>query len=420
MEQNSIFHERYQLLKLIGRGNFSEVWLANDLKTHLEVALKIYAPATGLDDEGLNVLAREFSLVVGVNHKNLLRPLYYDSCDRKPYLVLPYCKNGSTMKYIGKMDEHDAWLFIRDVAAGLAFLHEYEPPIIHQDIKPDNIMIGEKGEYMITDFGISTHARSTLRKSMSSAFKSAGTTAYMAPERFSRTNTPIMANDIYSVGASVFELLSGDAPFGDKGGLLQMQGAEVPELQGDYSPQMKKTIDLCLQKEPWQRPTAAQLVEYAETALNGGKIKFDEHSASNKKKTIIIASSILFCLAALISVFVVIKHNGKTTETDNSLFEQKAFIEEYDSLCFTCDSLVDAGADNNCDALLQAKSILQRIKDMEEKDSTLLKSQAISAKLQPKLEHAADAWSSAAKAQESLGESERATEYSNLAYRLRN
>ena len=144
MEQNSIFHERYQLLKLIGRGNFSEVWLANDLKTHLEVALKIYAPATGLDDEGLNVLAREFSLVVGVNHKNLLRPLYYDSCDRKPYLVLPYCKNGSTMKYIGKMDEHDAWLFIRDVAAGLAFLHEYDPPIIHQDIKPDNIMIGEK------------------------------------------------------------------------------------------------------------------------------------------------------------------------------------------------------------------------------------------------------------------------------------
>lgn len=68
MEENKLFHERYFLERMIGRGNFSEVWLAKDLKTEISVALKIYAPATGLDDQGLNIFAREFSLVVNANH----------------------------------------------------------------------------------------------------------------------------------------------------------------------------------------------------------------------------------------------------------------------------------------------------------------------------------------------------------------
>ena len=235
MEENKLFHDRYFLERLLGRGNFSEVWLAKDTKTNIPVALKIYAPATGLDDQGLNVFAREFSLVVNANHKNLLKPLYYDSYDRKPYLVLPFCKKGSILKDVGKFTEEQAWHLLRDVASGLSWLHGMNPPVIHQDIKPDNVMVGENGDFMITDFGVSTHLRSTLRKSMSSAFSSAGTIAYMAPERFGKDNTPIMANDIYSLGATTFEMLTGDTPFGDDGGLVQKKGAEIPDLKGDYS-----------------------------------------------------------------------------------------------------------------------------------------------------------------------------------------
>lgn len=274
MEEHKLFHERYFLERLLGRGNFSEVWLAKDTKTEIQVALKIYAPATGLDDNGLNIFAREFSLVVNANHKNLLKPLYYDSCDRKPYLVLPFCKEGSIIKQIGKFTEQDAWRLLRDVASGLAWLHAMNPPVIHQDIKPDNVMIGSTGDFMITDFGVSTHLKSTLRKSMSSAFSSAGTIAYMAPERFSKDNTPIMANDIYSLGATVFEMLEGDTPFGDNGGLFQMKGAEIPELKGDFSDQLKKVVNLCLQTHPWERPTAEQLEKYAEAGLRGEKIHF--------------------------------------------------------------------------------------------------------------------------------------------------
>ena len=300
MEEKKLFHDRYFMERLLGRGNFSEVWLARDTKTDIAVALKIYAPATGLDDNGLNVFAREFALVVNANHKNLLKPLYYDSFERKPYLVLPYCKDGSIMRNVGKFTEEEAWRLIRDVASGLSWLHNMNPPVIHQDIKPDNVMIGENGDFMITDFGVSTHLKSTLRKSMSAAFSSAGTIAYMAPERFGKDNTPIMANDIYSLGATVFEMLTGDTPFGNDGGLVQKKGAEVPELKGEYSSQLKKVISKCLRTNAWERPTAEQLEKYAETALKGEVIRFiDEKTFVQKNKYLIILSIIVIMIGCI-------------------------------------------------------------------------------------------------------------------------
>lgn len=315
MQENNLFHDRYFLERLLGRGNFSEVWLAKDTKTDIQVALKIYAPATGLDDAGLNVFAREFSLVVNANHKNLLKPLYYDTFDRKPYLVLPFCREGSVMKRVGKFTEADAWRFIRDVAGGLAFLHAMNPPVIHQDIKPDNVMISENGDFMITDFGVSTHVKSTLRKSMSSAFASAGTIAYMAPERFGKDNTPIMANDVYSLGATVFEMLTGDTPFGDDGGLVQRKGAEVPELQGAFSPQLKKVLDKCLKTNPWERPTAEQLEAYAAAGMKGETIRFlDEKTFFEKYKTVLSVGGAFVLLSAVAGGAWYNNHRAKVLE----------------------------------------------------------------------------------------------------------
>ena len=291
MEENQLFDERYQLIRLLGRGNFSEVWLAKDSKTHIEVALKVYAPATGLDNAGLDVFAREFSLVVNANHKNLLKPLYYDTCDRKPYLVLPFCKRGSILSQIGMFDEKQAWHLLHDVAAGLDCLHKLNPPIIHQDIKPDNVMIADDGTFMITDFGVSSHVRASLRKSMSLAFASAGTIAYMAPERFGKDNSPVMASDIYSLGATVYEMLDGDTPFGDDGGLMHKRGAEIPNIKADVSELLSQTIEKCLSLNPWDRPTAEQLEQIAADAL--AQIKKQEQAqprqpeVPQKRKTVL-------------------------------------------------------------------------------------------------------------------------------------
>lgn len=348
MEANNLFNNRYFLERLLGRGNFSEVWLAKDTKTDIKVALKIYAPATGLDDAGLNVFAREFSLVVNANHKNLLKPLYYDSFERKPYLVLPFCENGSIMKEVGKLSEQDAWRLLRDVASGLSWLHNMNPPVIHQDIKPDNVMIGENGDFMITDFGVSTHVKSTLRKSMSAAFSSAGTIAYMAPERFSKDNTPIMANDIYSLGATVYEMLTGDTPFGDDGGLIQMKGAEVPELKGDYSRQLKEVIARCLRTNPWERPTAEQLEKYAEYGMNERKITFvGDKTFWDKYKLFVIVGIIVLLVVGVISSIFIKRHQSAQLE-EQITYQTKVYNDSIQSLMdiqiAIGDSLANVGA----------------------------------------------------------------------------
>lgn len=274
----NIFDNRYEQETLLGKGAFSEVWKVRDIQTGVSLALKIYNSANGASVDGSEMLTHEFALMVNVNHKNLLRPLFYATCENRPYLILPYCESGNIGKMVGKMTEDEAWRLFRDCASALSYLHALHPPILHQDIKPANILIGDNGEYMLTDFGVSTQLKASLSRvsNQELALFSAGTVSYMAPERFSRNNLPIMANDIYSLGSTVYEMLSGFLPFGNDGGLLQKKGAEIPELQGDFSPMLKKTLDLCLQAEPWDRPTAEDLEDIANKALTHRELRWKE------------------------------------------------------------------------------------------------------------------------------------------------
>lgn len=265
LDIGQIIADRYELLKQLGRGGFSEVWLAQDKLTDVKVAIKIYAPGMGLDDAGISLFTQEFSLVFDMNHTNLLHPTYYDCWERMPYLILPFCKNGSTFKYLtenNQITENESWHLLRDVAEGLAYLHAKTPPVIHQDIKPDNILINDENGYMITDFGISARIRSTLRRKQGQE-TSGGTLAYMGPERFGPSPAPIMASDIWSLGATMYELLTGMPPYGDHGGVLQKNGADIPLIDKDYSQELKDIIYKCLALNTWDRPTAKQVADYA-------------------------------------------------------------------------------------------------------------------------------------------------------------
>ena len=261
LQENTLFANRYQLIKLLGRGGFSEVWLAKDNWTHLQIAIKVYAPGQGMDQDGLQDFCGELASVYDLNHSNLLKPQHVDTWQNMPYLIMAYCPSGSCVKRVGKMTEAELWKLIHDVAAGLAYLHEKD--VIHQDIKPDNILVDTEGNYLITDFGISTRARSTLRKSVIGGNTSGGTTAYMGPERFSRQPAPTKASDIWSFGAMAFELLEGVTPFGEIGGGMQKGGAEIPFINAPVSDALKYTIFKMLSKETWDRPTAATLVKWA-------------------------------------------------------------------------------------------------------------------------------------------------------------
>ena len=259
LQQDILFADRYRLIKRIGQGGFAEVWLADDTLADLQVAIKIYG---GMDEDGLKIFVKEINKVYHLNHTNLLKPQYVAAWNNMPYLVMTYCSAGSLEKKIGQITEQKAWKILHDVASGLAYLHSNN--IIHQDIKPANILQDDMGNYVIIDFGISTLARDTLRKSTLRGNTSAGTLAYMAPERFSKDPTPLFASDIWSLGAMLFELLEGKTPFpADFGGGMQKAGAELLDITADVSQELKSLIYKMLSLNTWDRPTATTLVEWA-------------------------------------------------------------------------------------------------------------------------------------------------------------
>ena len=282
---NKTFDSHYTLIRQLGQGGFSEVWLAHDSYMDLDVAIKIYAPGRGMDPNSIDEFRREITGVFQLNHPNLLCPKHLGIWEKMPYLIMAYCPAGSCVKRVGNTTEEEIWHLIRDVAEGLAYLHEKD--IVHQDIKPDNILINSDGNYLITDFGISTRARSTLRKSVMSTNTSAGTLAYMGPERFSAQPAPTKASDIWSLGAMTYELIEGITPFPtDLGGGMQKSGAEIPLIEAQVSDTLKFTIFKMLSKETWDRPTAATLVEWSK---NPNLIQVD-HTIFTKKDTIVPSS----------------------------------------------------------------------------------------------------------------------------------
>lgn len=262
-----LLDDRYYLKRFIGSGSFGEVWVAVDRETDIEVAVKLYL---SMGSAGQDDFKKEFQLAFELNHTNLLHANYLGSTaeDNRAYIVMPYCPEGSVSKSAGKMSEKELWKFIRDTASGLAYLHEQVPPIIHQDIKPDNILISKTGDYLITDFGISKQLKNSLRQS-AVRLNSAGAVAYMGPERFSNGYRAVKASDIWSLGATVYELATGELPFCGLGGGMQKNGADMPELPGEFSDEFRFAVLSCMSLETWERPTARQLESFADAVLNG-------------------------------------------------------------------------------------------------------------------------------------------------------
>ena len=266
LQENTIIDNHYQLKQRIGRGSFGEVWLATDTYLGHDVALKFYV---AMDNNGRQEFRDEYLKVYRLKHNNLLTPSHYAEWNDQPYLELEYCP-ASAAAQLGQIDEPTLWRFIADVAAGMAYMHATVPPLVHQDIKPANILQKADGHYAITDFGISVSLRSTmLRQSGREATNSVGgSIPYMGPELFGAKPVPIMASDVWALGVTIYEMATGTLPFMGQGGIMLKNGADLPVLEG-FSPDLNSLMQSCLAKEPWDRPTAAKIVEQAAQHSSG-------------------------------------------------------------------------------------------------------------------------------------------------------
>lgn len=188
----------YRIEKLLNRGGFGRVWLAYDTILNRDVAIKelIEVDETRIDD-----FVREMQIVANLGHHNIIKIHQAIPQDENFYLVMEYCPAGSIKEELQKVEKmpYDQVVSVAiAICAALEAVHSQG--IVHHDIKPANIMIGGDGTVKISDFGI--------------ANTSGGTLYYMAPELFDKDCDPDdIRADIYSLGITLFELLTGKVPF---------------------------------------------------------------------------------------------------------------------------------------------------------------------------------------------------------------
>ena len=288
--QNDLFAHRYRLKERLGGGGFSEVWLVYNETAGIEQALKVY---TGVGKEGAEIFRSEFIKVYHLSHPRILRATEFDFYKEHPYLVMPYCKQGTALSMLGNMREKELARVMRDIGGALAYIHTPKVNLVHKDVKPDNFLINLDGEYLLADFGISSILRKKLREDAelrgTTTSSGAGVTpiAYRAPEYFEKNahlQDPVKSTDVWAFGASLYELATGQQPFGQLGGSAMFNNPIPPDLPNKFSSGLNRILKQCMAKQTWERPLASDLEKWGDVYLKTGHWSREGNQTRNSRR----------------------------------------------------------------------------------------------------------------------------------------
>lgn len=260
---------QYQIIEMLGKGGMATVYKATQKTINRTVAVKVLPRALMHDDTFMQRFRREAEVVARLEHFHIL-PMYdYGEYDGMPYIVMRYLEGGSLQESIreGPLPWDQIVHVVSQVANALDYAHS--SGVIHRDIKPSNIMLDAKGNAYLTDFGIARISEGTAQLTGSGIV---GTPAYMAPEQ-SNPGPPTPAMDVYALGATLFEMITGQVPFVADTPIAQILmhiQNPVPSLL-DYNPNIPTEVNQVLQramaKSPEERyQTAGDLAQALETA----------------------------------------------------------------------------------------------------------------------------------------------------------
>ena len=262
---------RYGLIRELGSGGMATVYLAEDLRHHRNVAVKVLRPelAASLGSERF---FREIETAARLQHPHILPLLDSGEADGYYYYVMPYVQGESLRERIDKHGElpiPEALRILREVVDALAEAHSNG--VVHRDIKPDNVMLSGR-HALVTDFGIAKAvSEATGPQQLTTAGVALGTPAYMAPEQATADPTLDHRVDIYAVGILGYEMLTGFPPFTGRTAqeILAAQVTQAPEpvtlRRAAVSGPLAEALMKCLEKhaaDRWQ--TASALLEQLE------------------------------------------------------------------------------------------------------------------------------------------------------------
>ncbi|MBR3483599.1 MAG: Stk1 family PASTA domain-containing Ser/Thr kinase [Lachnospiraceae bacterium] len=254
--------DRYEIIDKVGSGGMADVYKALCHRLNRYVAIKILKPEYSTDAGFVQKFRAEAQSVAGLSHPNIVSVYDVGEDDGLYYIVMERVEGITLKRFIEKrkkLDVKEAVGIAIQIAMGMEAAHTHH--IIHRDIKPQNIIISREGKVKVADFGIAKAATSNTISQ-----NAIGSVHYLSPEQ-ARGGYSDERSDIYSLGVTLYEMLSGQVPFaGDNSvsvALLHIQSEAIPvrELNPEVPLSVDKIIQKCMQKKPERRyQTAAELI----------------------------------------------------------------------------------------------------------------------------------------------------------------
>jgi serine/threonine protein kinase len=257
---------RFTLIKTLGRGGMGVVWLARDEELERNVALKFLPELIVHDRAVLGDMKRETRRSLDLTHKNIVRIYDFVHSDQSGCISMEYI-DGDTLSNLRAdkphkvFEPHELADWTSQLCDALDYAHNHAR-IIHRDLKPANLMVNQRGDLKISDFGISRSLSDSVSMLTMEQGRS-GTLVFMSPQQLDgERGTPL--DDVYSFGATMFELITSKPPF-SSGNIDRQIREKIPPLMADRRKDLEvegeliddvweKTIAACLAKDPARRP----------------------------------------------------------------------------------------------------------------------------------------------------------------------
>lgn len=242
----------YRLIRLLGQGGFAEVYLGEHIHLNTQVAVKVLH--TRLAETDTQEFKNEAQMVARLLHPHIVRVLDFGVENGLPYLVMDYAPNGTLRNFLPKGQRIPLERVVectKQIAEALQYAHDQR--VVHRDVKPENMLLGNQYQVLLSDFGIALIQQSSR---MQSTQNIAGTIAYMAPEQIQAHPGP--ASDQYALAITVYEWLCGTRPFQGTYTELAIKQCMVPppplrSFAPNIGPGVEQVILDALQKNPQQR-----------------------------------------------------------------------------------------------------------------------------------------------------------------------
>ena len=313
MLKEGSFIDNYRVEKLLGAGGMAEVYLATHVLLNRECALKVMKPGVYTDDPVLaKRFVREAQLALKINHPNIVQ-VFDAGCDKATgllFIAMEYVEGTNLSAYSKdrKVPESMLMHVAEEIAKALQAMNEQG--IVHRDIKPANIMLCKDNTIKLMDLGIAKSSQPEgAAKEMTLTMEQSvlGTPAYASPEQCRAAHTADIRSDIYCLGASLYHIASGHAPYGGTTAVeillkvLESTPEPLSTIRPDLSPFMISLVERMMEKEPEKRPqTPEELIEMLRQ--NDGEFAYKKPFP--KKAMAIAAGIVVLLIAAIAAGFV--------------------------------------------------------------------------------------------------------------------